>query len=194
MQLIMLLAQIPPQIEFRLLITHTSHKYFNKQALWRSTLPYLFHTDACAHCRRVWGCESSRSCSCAKRGGGIFVPEANTHSRQVPETPFTYFLPVKSCFKVARGKSRKMKTKAIISLQHLALREYSTTVPPLATGSLHRKRNENDADIMGSDSGLPDWAASWKAQIWLCFWRDHYYSKIPGGAQPSAYAAKCVQP
>lgn len=33
MQLVMLLAQIPPQIELRLLLTHTSHRYFNEQVL-----------------------------------------------------------------------------------------------------------------------------------------------------------------
>lgn len=33
MQLITLLSQIPPQIELRLSLTHTSHRYFNKQAL-----------------------------------------------------------------------------------------------------------------------------------------------------------------
>lgn len=43
-------------------------------------------------------------------------------------------------------KKQKLKTKTIISLQHPVLRRYSTTVPLLGMGSLHRNRNENDAD------------------------------------------------
>lgn len=138
--------------------------------------------------------ESPQDLQLCKKGsrGGIFAPETNTHSLQAPETPFTYLLQVKSCYKVARGKSKKLETKAIISLQHPALRKYSTTVPPLARGSLHRKRNY--ADIMGSDSGVPDGAARWRMQIWLCLWRDHYYSKIPGRPQSFTYTAKCANP
>lgn len=165
MQLITLLSQIPPQIELRLSLTHNSHRYFNKQALWWSTLPSPFHTVACAHCRRAedsLGCESSKSCSCAERTWRPLCSWDQRTQQAGSWDSFYHLLPVKSCYKAARGKSKKLETKAIISLQHQALREYSTTVPPLATGCLHRKRNENDVDIMGSDSGVADWAASWR--------------------------------
>lgn len=120
----------------RPLLTFTSHRYFNKQVLPHSTLMPVSTAEE----HWVVSLQDPQLCK-EGPGWGILTPETNTHSRQVPETPFTYFLPVKSCYMAARGKSKKLGTKAIISLQHPALRDYSTTVPPLATGSLHRKRN-----------------------------------------------------